>query len=135
MFSKKSIKNRFILQLAVASATLIAIFSIILYNYIKISIYQDLTQELAKEAAYIAKSASAKSWKHSIDFFTLNKKYANLKISIVIIVDKGVSDTYRLYKKEMSIFWNTFTLTTKKNQPISELQKISQIPKSFLEKY
>ena len=108
MFSKKSIKNRFILQLAVASATLIAIFSIILYNYIKISIYQDLTQELAKEAAYIAKSASAKSWKHSIDFFTLNKKYANLKISIVIIVDKGVSGTYRQYKKRGEYFLEYF---------------------------
>ena len=54
MFSKKSIRFNFILQLVSASAVLIVIFSVILYNYIKISIYEDLTKSLKKEATLIA---------------------------------------------------------------------------------
>ena len=58
MFSKKSIRNKFALQLVLASATLIVIFSAILYNYIKISIYEDLNIELTKEAIKISSENS-----------------------------------------------------------------------------
>ena len=53
MLSQKSIRESFILQLVSASATLIVIFSVILYNYIKISIFEDITQELTKQAKII----------------------------------------------------------------------------------
>jgi two-component system OmpR family sensor kinase len=55
LFSKKSIKNKFALQLVLAPVALIVIFSAILYNYIKLSIYEDIHNQLIKEAKIIAK--------------------------------------------------------------------------------
>ncbi len=54
MLSKKSIRHSFVLQLVLASIILIVIFSVILYSYIKISIYKDLTKSLQDEAALVA---------------------------------------------------------------------------------
>ncbi|MBP6497052.1 MAG: HAMP domain-containing histidine kinase [Campylobacteraceae bacterium] len=62
MLSQKSIRERFILQLVSASATLIVIFSVILYNYIKISIFEDITRELTKQAEIIATSRTSTVW-------------------------------------------------------------------------
>ncbi len=59
MLSKKSIRHNFVLQLVFASTVLIVIFSTILYNYIKISIYKDLTIELKQEAVLVAVSKSS----------------------------------------------------------------------------
>lgn len=46
MFPKRSIKNQFIFQILVASATLLIIFSSILYVYIQQTIYDERKQEL-----------------------------------------------------------------------------------------
>ncbi len=46
MFSKRSIKTQFIFQILVASATLLIIFSSILYVYIQQTIYDERKQEL-----------------------------------------------------------------------------------------
>lgn len=84
MFSQKSIRNKFALQLVLASATLIVIFSAILYNYIKISIYEDLTVELTKEAEKIATEYSKSIKSLGTTSLKNAKQYSDLKINIVM---------------------------------------------------
>jgi len=55
LLSQKSIRTKFILQLVSASATLIVIFSAILYQTIKISIFETLTSSLRESAALLEK--------------------------------------------------------------------------------
>ncbi len=54
MFSQRSIRNRFLIQLIVASAALLSIFSSILFFYIQSSIYDEKRQELIKLAQNIS---------------------------------------------------------------------------------
>jgi two-component system, OmpR family, sensor kinase len=58
MFSKKSIRRNFLIQLIVASASLIFIFSSFLYLYIENSIYDEKHQELIQYAKNIATNQS-----------------------------------------------------------------------------
>ena len=53
LFSKKSIRNRFLLQLFIASTALIVIFSFLLYSYIKQSIYEERKAEVVLLAKHI----------------------------------------------------------------------------------
>ncbi len=78
MLSKKSIRHNFVLQLVLASTVLIVIFSTILYNYIKISIYKNLTEELRQEAMLVAVSKSSDISKVVIP--KLNFLYTEIKI-------------------------------------------------------
>lgn len=87
MLSKKSIRNSFILQLVLASTVLIVIFSIILYNYIKISIYKDLTNSLKKEAALVAVSKSSDLGPLGTNLFSLEPNIQDLVIKTVVRVD------------------------------------------------
>ena len=111
MLSKKSIKRKFIVQLVVASVTLIVIFSIILYNYIKISILDETMQSLKNEAAvYIKTSKKNKlfSKRNKVDVFDMTSQCGADKSSIVIRVDKKNDVSYEQYekngKKYLSIF-------------------------------
>lgn len=56
MFSQKSLRVKFVIQLASASAMLILIFSVMLYRYIKITVFETSSQTLLIEASRIAKS-------------------------------------------------------------------------------
>jgi len=58
MFSKRSIRRSFLIQLIFASASLIFIFSSLLYFYIESSIIEDKEQELLKYAKHIARNES-----------------------------------------------------------------------------
>lgn len=58
MFSKRSIRTSFLIQLIFASASLIFIFSSILYFYIEKSIYDEKRQELLQYAQNIANDRS-----------------------------------------------------------------------------
>ncbi|WP_373000501.1 sensor histidine kinase [Sulfurimonas sp.] len=58
MFSKKSIRRNFLIQLIFASASLIFIFSSFLYFYIENSIYDEKHQELIQYAKNIATNQS-----------------------------------------------------------------------------
>ena len=53
LFSKKSIRNRFLLQLFIASTALIVIFSFLLYSYIKQSILEERKEEVVLLAKHI----------------------------------------------------------------------------------
>jgi len=57
-----------------ASATLIVVFSAILYNYIKISIYEDLNLELIKEATRLTTEQSKALNAPNLNIFKYNKK-------------------------------------------------------------
>ena len=58
MFSKRSIRRRFLLQLIVASAALVLLFSSFLYLFIKQSIYDEKQTELINTAQNICASKS-----------------------------------------------------------------------------
>ncbi|MCH9814334.1 MAG: HAMP domain-containing histidine kinase [Epsilonproteobacteria bacterium] len=111
MFSQKSIKRKFLIQLVVASVTLIVIFSIILYNYIKISILDDTMQNLKVQAVEYIQNSRQKapfSKRSEINLFGINQKYGQDKTSVVIRVDKKEDISYEQYEKEghkyLSIF-------------------------------
>ncbi len=100
MLSKTSIKWKFIIQLVVASAALIVIFSILLYNYIKITIYEDISSDLLKEAEYIKKNHFVNnkalnpfqrtpfSKRKDIELGSLGKTATGLKVTVTIRPDK-----------------------------------------------
>lgn len=53
MLSQKSLRTKFSIQLASASAMLILIFSVMLYHYIKITIFENVVQNLTSQAQNI----------------------------------------------------------------------------------
>ncbi|NPA29216.1 MAG: HAMP domain-containing histidine kinase [Epsilonproteobacteria bacterium] len=56
MLSKRSIRNQFLFQLIIASSVLLIIFSTMLYAFIKQSIYDEISQQLVKQARYIVQT-------------------------------------------------------------------------------
>ena len=77
MFSKRSIRKNFLLQLLLASSTLIIIFSSLLYLYIERSIYDDKHQELLQYAKNISNNRSI--MQHNDSLFTLTIEIVYLK--------------------------------------------------------
>ena len=115
-----------------ASATLIVIFSAILYNYIKISIYEDLTVELTKEATKVAANYAT-----SMDFLgvntlkhTLPKLSDESKINIVIKPDKKHTISFEQYKLNGQSFLTIYyPFNKKKSTFISMTKNISNTDK------
>lgn len=95
IINKNSIRNKFILQLVVASAALIVIFSTILFNYIKISIYEDIANDLQKTARFF--SNSIRYNKGDIDIFRPDENIPNAKISVVIRPDLPLRVSYEQF--------------------------------------
>ena len=56
MRGNRSIRNQFLTQLIIASSVLLIIFSTMLYAFIKQSVYDELTQQLVKQARYIVQT-------------------------------------------------------------------------------
>ena len=56
MRGNRSIRNQFLTQLIIASSILLIIFSTMLYAYIKQSVYDELSQQLVKQARYIVQT-------------------------------------------------------------------------------
>lgn len=89
MFSKRSIRRRFLLQLIVASAALIVLFSSFLYLFIKQSIYDEKQTELLTKAQNISDSKSITALQQqqpsdqssglTIDLITLQKSEGYLE--------------------------------------------------------
>lgn len=104
MFSKKSLRGKFALQLVLTSSVLIAIFSTIFYNYITILIYEDLKIELVKKAEKIVIkynfSAENVEDKFLIDHSFFDKD--NLKI--VIYENRKHKPFFRKYRKNSDKF-------------------------------
>ncbi len=81
MFSKRSIRTSFLIQLIFSSVTLIIIFSSLLYFYIEKSIYDDKKEELIQYAKNISAYKSVFQADESIpeNFFSLNVGIIYLK--------------------------------------------------------
>lgn len=87
-----------------ASATLIVIFSAILYNYIRISIYEDLNLELTKEATRIATEQSIAIGSTGIDIFKQLNNPNDIKVQIVIKAGKKHKVNFEQYKLNKQSF-------------------------------
>lgn len=81
-----------------ASATLIVIFSAILYNYIRISIYEDLNLELTKEATKIATEQSMAIGSTRIDIFKQLNNADDIEVQIVVKAGKKHKINFEQYK-------------------------------------
>ncbi len=81
MFSKRSIRTSFLIQLIFSSVTLIIIFSSLLYFYIEKSIYDDKKTELVQYAKNISNYKSVFQADEAIpeNFFSLNVSIIYLK--------------------------------------------------------
>lgn len=88
MFSKRSIRRRFLFQLIVASAALVVLFSSFLYLFIKQSIYDEKQTELITRAQSISASESLTTLQQidtdplselKVDLITLQKNEASLE--------------------------------------------------------
>ena len=92
MFSKRSIRRNFLIQLIFASATLIFIFSSILYFYIEKSIYEEKHEELVQYAKNIAGDKS---------LYSLNSENDDILrgLDIEIIYLKKAHQDMNLYEK------------------------------------
>ncbi|HQS66861.1 MAG TPA: HAMP domain-containing sensor histidine kinase [Sulfuricurvum sp.] len=97
MFSKRSIRRRFLFQLIVASAALVVLFSSFLYLFIKQSIYDEKQTELVTRAQSISTSKSLTSLQHidtdplselKVDLITLKKDEGSLEFSEVTDQDQ-----------------------------------------------
>ena len=97
MFSQKSIRDKFALQLVLASATLIVIFSTVLYNYIKLSIYEDINNELIKEAKIVAKE-------YAPNFDFESTKLFERLIAVYSSRPKILKKIYSTYKQDKTHF-------------------------------
>jgi two-component system OmpR family sensor kinase len=96
MFSKKSIRKSFLIQLVFSSTVLILIFSSILYLYIEKSIYDEKRAELIHYAKNIANYRSVFQLEDAIpeNFFSLNIEIIYLKSP------KSNMDIYETTKKK-----------------------------------
>lgn len=90
MFSKRSIRRRFLIQLIVASAALVILFSSFLYLFIKQSIYDEKQTELITKAQNISALKSLTTLHQNdvdpssdlkIDLIVLQKKEASLEFT------------------------------------------------------
>jgi two-component system OmpR family sensor kinase len=103
LLSEKSIKKKFILQLIAASVALIAIFSIVLYNYIKISILDDITTSLKNEAGLIMKEDKFKSpFSKRVKTLSISNSISKVqdKIEVQIRVDKEPKISFEEFEKD-----------------------------------
>lgn len=92
MFSKRSIRRRFLFQLIVASAALVVLFSSFLYLFIKQSIYDEKQTELVTRAQSISTSKSLTTLQQmdtdplselKVDLITLKKNEGSLEFNEV----------------------------------------------------
>lgn len=80
MLSKKSLRARFIIQLASASAMLIVIISVMLYYYIKVTIYEGISQSLMYEAKILSTSSNLSQKKGGFEYGTLDGSTTTVNI-------------------------------------------------------
>lgn len=79
MLPQKSLRAKFVLQLVSASAMLIVIFSVMLYHYIKITIFESVVQELTIKAQSIVNSGEILEL-GTIDFYYPDKNDGFLRV-------------------------------------------------------
>jgi len=88
LLSQKSIRSRFLIQLIIASASLIFLFSSVLYLYIQQSIYDDKKQELLQIAKSVVSYQSINS--------VVNGSGAVLGLNIEMLIQPDADASVRL---------------------------------------
>jgi len=97
MFSKRSIRTSFLIQLLFSSASLILIFSSFLYFYIEKSIYDEKRNELIQHAKNISTN---KSITHSGDYL-LAENFLSLDVEVVYLKSSPLEvDLYQTTKEK-----------------------------------
>ncbi|RUM66810.1 MAG: two-component sensor histidine kinase [Sulfurospirillum sp.] len=121
MFSKKSIKRKFLIQLIIASATLIAIFSIVLYNYIRISMIDDITKNLQSNAKeYIKEHTNSDLFIKKGDSI---KQYGQDKISVIIDPDRKRDVSYEQYSQNGHEYITIYHIFDKNRSSYLKIQR------------
>ncbi len=121
MLPEKSIKRKFLIQLVAASVTLIVIFSIILYNYIKISIFDDTMTSLKTDAvSYIEKSKLKNPF--SKNALTVNELGLD-KISTSIRVDLKDDVSYEQYEMDGKNYISIFHIFNKEKSSYLKIER------------
>ncbi|NPA03866.1 MAG: HAMP domain-containing histidine kinase [Epsilonproteobacteria bacterium] len=82
MLSTQSVRGRIVVRLVIASAILILLFSTLLYNFIKQSLYEEVKDQLIKQASFIATTVTTSHPGEKIDSVYLKK---TLDISVEVI--------------------------------------------------
>ncbi len=121
IINKNSIRNKFILQLVVASVALIVIFSTILFNYIKISIYEDIAKDLRNDAKFFSRTIRYNESR--IDIFKPNQRIPNARVSVVIRTDLPVRVSYAQFKKNNKHYIELFYPLDPKNSTFVSITK------------
>jgi len=130
LFSKKSIRDKFALQLVLASSALIVVFSAILYNYVKISIHEDLKIELKKKAQKISSEHYCSSDEIGSSSFRDNPLYEKNSLKIVAFTNKEDRLFFKHHKKNDEYFLTAYyPLDTNKSMFLSVTENISNTDK------
>ncbi len=96
MFTKRSIRKRFLFQLLFSSAILIFIFSSFLYFYIERSIYDEKRQELLQYAKNISNNKSIMQ----MDDYFINENFMSPNVEVVVLKAPHTDiDLYEVTKK------------------------------------
>ncbi len=96
MLSSQSLKNRLLWQLVFASAVLVVIFSTILYNVLKASIYEEASEQLIKQAQFLVQQRPK-----------IDKEYLKAFNTTITIVQKPqyINDTTIVSIKEKKRYY------------------------------
>ncbi len=82
MLSSQSLRVKLLWRLIIASAILIALFSTLVYGFIKKSLYEEIQDQLIKQARFISSTVPTYHTGEKIDSFYLKK---TLDISVTIV--------------------------------------------------
>ena len=125
MFSKRSIRKNFLFQLIISSASLILIFSSILYLSIEKSIYDDKHSELLEYAQNIANNKSV--FKKDESFI---ENFISLSVEIIYLTNKniGVSE-YETTKDEHTYLTLLYPFQFEENSYLKITKDISTTKK------
>lgn len=128
-FPQKSIKRRFTLQLLIASATLLIIFSSILYIYIQQSIYKERQQELLSIALNITKSEFVNN-----QSFLDNNPNIGVNIELVHLKEKSLSPVFNEKRLENSDYLILYYPFEHKESSFLKISRDFTTTKSMLKK-
>jgi len=109
-----------------ASAILIVIFSVILYNYIKISIYEDLNTKLTQEATRIATEQAVTIGSIGIDILDHINTAKDLEVHMVVKTDRRHNISFEQYKiNDQSFLTIYYPFDKRKSTFLAVTQNIS----------
>jgi len=125
MFSKRSIRKNFLFQLIISSASLILLFSSVLYFSIEKSIYDDKHSELLEYAQNIANNKSV--FKNDESFI---ENFISLNVEIVYLKNKNIGvSQYEITKKQHTYLTLLYPFNLEENSYLKITKDISTTKK------